>query len=208
MFRKAFAAAAVRQRRPACRMRKRPDALSARRRLRSAAIRKRRSRHDRYRISFKGNSLTDRETVENYMLFRAAELTLQSGYDTFTIVNRDTDKNSARAVLAASWARACPTSISRPRYGWIGAWDPFWTPSRYEQVTRYEAYRRDRDGPRAQGLRPQRVRCAPGLAEPRGLITRPATIGSRIRAEPLPRRPSRSLRRRRSPFPRSRSSRG
>ena len=45
----------------------------------------------RYRISFKGNSLTERETVENYMLYRAAELTLQSGYDTFTVANRDTD---------------------------------------------------------------------------------------------------------------------
>lgn len=47
----------------------------------------------RYRISFKGNALTERETVENYMLYRAAELTLQSGYDTFTISNRDTDKD-------------------------------------------------------------------------------------------------------------------
>ena len=50
--------------------------------------------NDRYRVSFKGNSLTNRETVENYLLFRAAELTLQNGYDTFTIVNRDTDKDS------------------------------------------------------------------------------------------------------------------
>ena len=50
--------------------------------------------NDRWRISFKGNSLTNKETVENYMLYRAAELTLQNGFDTFTIVNRDTDKNS------------------------------------------------------------------------------------------------------------------
>jgi len=31
---------------------------------------------NRVRISFSGNSLTDRETVENYLLFRAAELTV------------------------------------------------------------------------------------------------------------------------------------
>ena len=41
--------------------------------------------NDRYRIAFKGNSLTDRETVENYMLYRAAELTLQNGYDTLRL---------------------------------------------------------------------------------------------------------------------------
>lgn len=45
--------------------------------------------NERYRISFKGNSMTERDTVENYLLFRAAELTLQSGYDSFTIVNRE-----------------------------------------------------------------------------------------------------------------------
>ena len=38
---------------------------------------------DRARISFDGNSLTDRETVETYLLYRAAELTKQKGYDYF-----------------------------------------------------------------------------------------------------------------------------
>ncbi len=46
----------------------------------------------RYRISFAGNDLTKRDTVENYMLYRAAELTLESGYDWFEIVNRGTDE--------------------------------------------------------------------------------------------------------------------
>lgn len=44
---------------------------------------------DRYRVSFAGNSATPRETVENYLLFRAAEITLDSGNDYFTVVNKD-----------------------------------------------------------------------------------------------------------------------
>ncbi|MGF1464138.1 MAG: hypothetical protein ACFB2Z_13450 [Maricaulaceae bacterium] len=48
---------------------------------------------DRFRVQFSGNSLTDRQTVETYVLFRAAELTLQNGYDYFTIVLRDIDAN-------------------------------------------------------------------------------------------------------------------
>jgi hypothetical protein len=46
----------------------------------------------RYRLSFAGNDLTKRETVENYLLYRAAELTLTDGYDWFEIVSRGTDE--------------------------------------------------------------------------------------------------------------------
>jgi hypothetical protein len=97
---------------------------------------------ERYRISFKGNSLTGRETVENYLLYRAAELTLQSGYDTFTIVNRDTDKDSdiRRTGGYGGFSRFSYMYFS-PRWGWVHAWDPFFSsPARYDEVTRYEAY--------------------------------------------------------------------
>ncbi|MDJ0921986.1 MAG: hypothetical protein QNI84_12735 [Henriciella sp.] len=46
---------------------------------------------DRWRVTFNGNSLTDRETVETYLLYRAAELTDQEGYDYFRVVQRETD---------------------------------------------------------------------------------------------------------------------
>ncbi|MEI9905187.1 MAG: hypothetical protein WDN06_15415 [Asticcacaulis sp.] len=49
---------------------------------------------NRYRLSFAGNDLTKRETVENYLLYRAAELTLDSGYDWFEVVNRGTDEKT------------------------------------------------------------------------------------------------------------------
>ena len=48
----------------------------------------------RYKVSFSGNSLTRRETVENYLLYRAAELTLQTGNDYFVVSERDTDQQT------------------------------------------------------------------------------------------------------------------
>ena len=49
---------------------------------------------DRYRVTFVGNSLTSRETVENYLLYRAAEVTLAKGYDHFVMVEKDTERNT------------------------------------------------------------------------------------------------------------------
>jgi hypothetical protein len=43
---------------------------------------------DRYRVSFAGNSLTPPDTVANYILYRAAELTLQTGNDYFVMVSQ------------------------------------------------------------------------------------------------------------------------
>lgn len=46
---------------------------------------------DRYRVVFHGNSATSRERVETFLLYRAAELTLENGYDHFQVVDRATD---------------------------------------------------------------------------------------------------------------------
>jgi hypothetical protein len=45
---------------------------------------------NRYRVSFAGNSATSRQTVEDYVLYRAAELTVQTGHDWFEVVDRNT----------------------------------------------------------------------------------------------------------------------
>jgi uncharacterized membrane protein YgcG len=45
---------------------------------------------NRYRVSFTGSPRTSRETVENYVMYRAAELTLQNGYDYFVVADRQT----------------------------------------------------------------------------------------------------------------------
>jgi hypothetical protein len=66
---------------------------------------------ERWRIVFAGNSLTSRETVETYLLYRAAELTLQNGYDWFQAVERDTEEHVTLVVREP-----------------IGAWGPGWEP--------------------------------------------------------------------------------
>lgn len=52
----------------------------------------------RWRVAFSGNSLTSRETVETYLLYRAAELTLQNGHDWFHAVERDTEEHVTLVV--------------------------------------------------------------------------------------------------------------
>lgn len=44
---------------------------------------------NRYRVSFAGNSATSRETVENYLLYRAAQLTVRNGYEHFALVDQE-----------------------------------------------------------------------------------------------------------------------
>jgi hypothetical protein len=45
---------------------------------------------DRYRVSFFGNSRTNYDTVTDYVLYRAAEITLDGGYDYFVVIDRST----------------------------------------------------------------------------------------------------------------------
>lgn len=47
---------------------------------------------NRYRVEFRGNVTTNMETVERYLLFRAAELTLANGGTYFIMIERETDK--------------------------------------------------------------------------------------------------------------------
>ena len=74
---------------------------------------------DRWRVTFTGNSMTSRETVEGYLLFRAAELTLQNGADWFEIVDRNT------ATKTRSYVE--PDPLYHPWYGArFGYWRPSW----------------------------------------------------------------------------------
>ena len=74
---------------------------------------------DRYRVNFAGNSLTSRDRVEGYLLFRAAELTVRDGYDWFLIVDRLTEHDVETYVE--------PDPFYRPWYGRdYGYWRPHW----------------------------------------------------------------------------------
>lgn len=99
---------------------------------------------DRWRVTFAGNELTSRETVETYLLYRAAELTVQSGYDWFSTTQRSTDATTQVYTypIARPWG---PGWGPRWRYyDGLGAWrtwdpwrsDPFFD---VDQVTQYEA---------------------------------------------------------------------
>ena len=73
----------------------------------------------RYRVTFSGNSLTARDRVEGYLLYRAAELTVRDGYDWFLIVDRLTERDTE--------TYAVPDPFYRPWYGGgYGYWRPHW----------------------------------------------------------------------------------
>lgn len=97
--------------------------------------------NNRVRITFRGNTVTDRETVETYLLYRAAELTLQSGRDYFIVANRDTEEHSRLQGTGMYRPRfAFDYWYFSPRRGWSPWYDPFWDePTSYREVTRYEA---------------------------------------------------------------------
>lgn len=109
--------------------------------------------NDRFQVSFSGNSLTSRETVERYLLYRAAELTLQKGFDNFILVSKDTETKSEtyvdRSWGGPSWGGGFgywrPSwRWYRPRFGWR-SWDPFFGDPFYDNdfdyrtINRYEA---------------------------------------------------------------------
>lgn len=95
---------------------------------------------NRVRITFSGNSLTDRDTVETYLLYRAAEVTLENGYDYFVVANRDTEEHSRLMGVGARPRSAFDYWYFSPVRGWSPWYDPFWDePASYREISRYEA---------------------------------------------------------------------
>jgi len=79
--------------------------------------------NDRARVSFGGNSLTDRETVENYLLYRAAELAVERGFESFTLTERDTEEKTRLSSSGSSFGSNFYDpyfnySFFRPSFGW------------------------------------------------------------------------------------------
>lgn len=72
-----------------------------------------------YLVRFHGNFMTSRDRVEGYMLFRAADLTVEKGYDWFVVVDRNTEHNVHTFVE--------PNPLYRPWYGLsFDGWRPDW----------------------------------------------------------------------------------
>lgn len=105
---------------------------------------------NRYRIVFRGNSSTERETVETYLLYRAAELTLESGYDYFVVTEQDTEANRRYSTTGnpAFFGRYYygygPYCCAFPYYaygwGWGSPYGPgFGSDFNTREITRYSA---------------------------------------------------------------------
>ena len=74
---------------------------------------------DRYVVRFHGNEFTSRDRVEGYLLYRAAQLTLEKGFDTFVMVDRHTEHDVETYVR--------PDPFYSPWYGpSYGYWHPDW----------------------------------------------------------------------------------
>lgn len=91
---------------------------------------------DRFRVTFAGNTLTSRETVERYLLYRAAEVTLDQGFDSFVLADRQTDRTQNTYVddrwgYGPGWGPGFGYGYWRPSWRYYGAgwgwrsWDPF-----------------------------------------------------------------------------------
>ena len=105
-----------------------------------------------WRVSFSGNSVTSRETVERYLLYRAAELTVSQGNDWFEETRQGTDVKTDIFVdpfYSGGWAYGYGWRPSwrfrRPGYygGW-STWGPGWGydpwgPTYISTFDRYEA---------------------------------------------------------------------
>jgi hypothetical protein len=91
---------------------------------------------NRYRVTFTGNAATRRDTVENYLLLRSAEVTLKAGYHWFVFDTRDTEAQTIYHSDFMGWP-------GWPGYGWYwhswpyGGWDGDMTS---RPITTYEAY--------------------------------------------------------------------
>ena len=96
---------------------------------------------DRWRVVFRGDTLTSRETVETALLYRAAELTRAEGFDWFLAVSRDTEMH-ADLVARDSLEGWIPNRSPRWSVAYDGAWRP-WDPvgsQRALVVSRLVAY--------------------------------------------------------------------
>ena len=86
-----------------------------------------------FRVTFQGNTLTSRQTVETYLLYRAAELTANSGFDWFETVDKHTERDRRTyADPDPFYGAGYGFGYFRPSWRYYGggfgwrSWSPFW----------------------------------------------------------------------------------
>jgi hypothetical protein len=97
--------------------------------------------NNRFRVTFRGNSATVREKVEDYLLLRSAEVTRNAGFAWFVFDTRSTETKTTYHTDFAGWPGWGP--------GWGRGFGGYWHSWRYDAfgqdatsipLTRYEAY--------------------------------------------------------------------
>ena len=87
---------------------------------------------NRFRVAYHGNSATSRETVEDFLLRRSAEVTLNAGYSWFVFDHRDTKTRTRYYTDFAGWP-------GWGGYGWYWhSWDD--GPAESLPIQNYTAY--------------------------------------------------------------------
>lgn len=97
---------------------------------------------NRYSVSFSGNIVTERETVETYLLYRAAELTIAKGYDYFIVANRLMDAKRTYHSFGPTgfYPGFYPNYMYYgPHWGWRHYYDPFYDDVTIRETVRYQA---------------------------------------------------------------------
>jgi hypothetical protein len=89
---------------------------------------------NRYRVSFSGSTASTRDDVERYLLRRASEVTLASGFTYFVLSHRDTERDP---FYGSNYGYGGPYPYYYPYRSWY--WNyPYWAGG--WQTTTYSAY--------------------------------------------------------------------
>ncbi len=90
-----------------------------------------------YRVTFKGNDSTSRRSVENSLLRRMAELTVENGYDYFTAMELDSERFTEFGTVGPS---VCGYyAVGRSRFPYYAAGYPWGFNTYTSASSRYEA---------------------------------------------------------------------
>jgi hypothetical protein len=68
-----------------------------------------------YKVSFRGNGYTSRDRVETYLMYRCAELTVETGHDYFVLVGGGTDARQDLVTTPGTYTST--TTGSATAYG-------------------------------------------------------------------------------------------
>lgn len=86
-----------------------------------------------WRVHFAGNVDTPRETVDNYLLYRAAEVVLAAGYARFAVLEKDVERDVS--YYGTTYQPSLGIGLYRGSY-YGGAY----APTQLNPVTRYRAF--------------------------------------------------------------------